>query len=470
MRKTSIRIGTLNIGTLNGKSRELVDLMQRKRVNILCLQETRWKGNKAKELGEGYKLFVSGANKGGKNGVVRLCVCMLLSQGSGEEKTNFWTDLDQIIMCVPMNERLICGGNLNGHVGKRKNVVGRVLGRWSVGERLVDHAVAFDLVLVNTYFEKKANQLVTYMSGGRSSQIDFFLCHRRHLREVRNSKVLNGESVAAQHRVLPVDCDFFIDYYDVQTCWLLNSNCILKVGEEVLEKTSGKRLPEGKELWWWNAEVQAIVKQKKEAKKRWDLMGRPEDKETYHFANKMTKKAVAIAKAKALEEAYKVFERKGGKRQLMRIAKARDKASKDFTSIKLIKDDKGVVLQDYERVKERLKEYFRNLLNEENPRTVYENGEANEGVVQDISREEVESVLRKMKMEKAVGTDWIPVEAWRGLGKEGIDILWDLMKKLWQQEKIPDKWRKSILVLIFKGKGMHRTEEITEVYSYCPIL
>ncbi|XP_067145414.1 uncharacterized protein [Centruroides vittatus] len=274
-------------------------------------------------------------------------------------------------MGVPMNERLICGGNLNGHVGKRKNVERRVLGRWSVRERLVDHAVAFDLALVNTYFEKKGNQLVTYMSGDRSSQIDFFLCCRRHMREVRNSKVLNGESVAAQHRVLLVDCNFLMDHF----------------GEEVLGKTLGKRLPEGKELWWWNAEIQATVKQKKEAKKRWDLMGRPEDKETYHLENKITKKAVVIAKAKALEETYKVFERKGGERQLIRIAKARDKASKDFTSIKLINDDKGVILQDYEKVKERWKEYFRNLLNEENPRTLYENGEANEGVVQDISRE-----------------------------------------------------------------------------------
>ncbi|XP_067119279.1 uncharacterized protein [Centruroides vittatus] len=133
-RKNSIRIGTLNIGTLNGKSRDLVDLMQR-RVNILCLQDTRWKGNKAKELGEEYKLFVSG--KGGRNGVgividkvlkdsvcevkqrcVRIMsvkldiggifimiVCVYAPQpGSGEEeKTNFWTDLDQVIMCVHIN-------------------------------------------------------------------------------------------------------------------------------------------------------------------------------------------------------------------------------------------------------------------------------------------------------------------------------------------------------------------------------
>ncbi|XP_067143710.1 uncharacterized protein [Centruroides vittatus] len=69
-----------------------------------------------------------------------------------------------------------------------------------------------------------------------------------------------------------------------------------------------------------------------------------------------------------------------------------------------------------------------------------------------LAEKKWESVFRKMKMRKAVDTDRIPVEAWRGLGKEGIDILWDLMKKLWQQERIPDEWRKSIPVPIFKGK------------------
>ena len=38
-------------------------------MDILCVQETRWKGNKAKELGDGYKLFYSGANEQGRNGV-----------------------------------------------------------------------------------------------------------------------------------------------------------------------------------------------------------------------------------------------------------------------------------------------------------------------------------------------------------------------------------------------------------------
>ena len=64
-----VRYGTLNVGTMTGKSREITDMMKRRRVNVLCVQETRWRGNKAKELAEGYKLFYSGADVRARNGV-----------------------------------------------------------------------------------------------------------------------------------------------------------------------------------------------------------------------------------------------------------------------------------------------------------------------------------------------------------------------------------------------------------------
>ena len=41
---TRIRIGSWNVGSLTGKLRELVDEAIRRRVNILCVQETKWKG------------------------------------------------------------------------------------------------------------------------------------------------------------------------------------------------------------------------------------------------------------------------------------------------------------------------------------------------------------------------------------------------------------------------------------------
>ena len=42
--------------------------MKQSNVNILCLQETKWKGSKARNIGGGCKLFYNGAD-GRKNGI-----------------------------------------------------------------------------------------------------------------------------------------------------------------------------------------------------------------------------------------------------------------------------------------------------------------------------------------------------------------------------------------------------------------
>ncbi|KAK3884449.1 hypothetical protein Pcinc_011284 [Petrolisthes cinctipes] len=80
--------------------------------------------------------------------------------------------------------------------------------------------------------------------------------------------------------------------------WEENSNIIRRVGEELLGKTSGRGAPQDKESWWWNREVQEKIRLKKEAKKKWDLSGRDDDKVAAKAAKKEAKKAVAQAKAR----------------------------------------------------------------------------------------------------------------------------------------------------------------------------
>ena len=64
-----LRIRSWNIGTLTGKAMEMVDVMIRRKINIMCLQETRCVGKKAKNLSESvYKIWYTG-NDRAKNGV-----------------------------------------------------------------------------------------------------------------------------------------------------------------------------------------------------------------------------------------------------------------------------------------------------------------------------------------------------------------------------------------------------------------
>ncbi|XP_068245354.1 craniofacial development protein 2-like [Palaemon carinicauda] len=120
--------------------------------------------------------------------------------------------MDQELGIIPARERVIIGGDLNGHLGISREEIKRVHEGWGMGERndggerVIDFAVAFDLAIINTFFEKKINRLITYSSGARESQIDLVLCTRDHLTEVRNCNVINGEGVASQHRLVVIDC------------------------------------------------------------------------------------------------------------------------------------------------------------------------------------------------------------------------------------------------------------------------
>ena len=67
-KKIKLRVATLNVGTMTGKGRQVADLMERRGVDILCVQKTRWKGERARCIGGGYKMWYCGSgNK--KNGV-----------------------------------------------------------------------------------------------------------------------------------------------------------------------------------------------------------------------------------------------------------------------------------------------------------------------------------------------------------------------------------------------------------------
>ena len=99
-----------------------------------------------------------------------------------EEKDDFWRQLDQEIINIPNEEPLLIGGDLNGHVGRSNQDLERVYGGWTLGdrnqngERIMDFAVAFDMAVVNTFFEKQPKYFAPYKSGGQESQIYYVLC------------------------------------------------------------------------------------------------------------------------------------------------------------------------------------------------------------------------------------------------------------------------------------------------------
>ncbi|CAK1582116.1 unnamed protein product [Parnassius mnemosyne] len=66
--QSKIRLATWNLGTLTEKGQELAKVLQARKINILCcLQETKWKGSKSRDLGLGYQFLYCG-NTSMRNG------------------------------------------------------------------------------------------------------------------------------------------------------------------------------------------------------------------------------------------------------------------------------------------------------------------------------------------------------------------------------------------------------------------
>ncbi|KAK3505605.1 hypothetical protein QTP70_004923 [Hemibagrus guttatus] len=203
---------------------------------------------------------------------------------------------------------------------------------------VVDFAKRMDMGVVNTYFQKREEHRVTYKSGGRRTQVDYILCRRGNLKEISDCKVVVGESVARQHRMVVCRMTLMVckmkrsklvkktkwwKLKKEECCeefrqklrqalggqvvlpddWETTAEVIRETGRKVLGVSSGRR-KEDKETWWWNEEVQDSIQRKRLAKKKWDMDRTEQNRQEYKELQCRVKREVSKAKQKAYDELY----------------------------------------------------------------------------------------------------------------------------------------------------------------------
>ena len=65
----------------------------------------------------------------------------------------------------------------------------------------------------------------------------------------------------------------------------------------------------------------------------------------------------------------------------------------------------------------------------------------------------MKDALGRMKKGKSAGPDELPVKVWKCMGKMGIKFSTRLFNRLLMGELMPEEWRTSVLISIYKNKG-----------------
>lgn len=426
-----------------------------------------------------------------------------------ETKDEFYEILEEMVQKIPKTDLKLVIGDMNAKVG-REEIYREVTGGESKHEesndnglRLITFAIEQKMKIMSTHFKRKDIHKGTWRIPGRkeTNQIDHVLGEEEEARRIKNVRTYRGADADSDHFLVIMEIKLSKMErkrrknkkeikYNVKE--LQNTETAGKYiesiegeykdkdgqGEEVelkwkkfeesIIKATRANLPRYRRIrrsHWMDEACKEEINKKTRMWQKFLHTQMEQDKNLFKEQKNKVKQMCRARKRKYMEEEIRDIEEKYRNKEIRNFYKGvKGIRTENKGTQRYVKDKEGELLGNPQEVKERWKEYFELELNiserlrgEESVEEEGElGGETQEEEIRGPEKEEIREIIHKMKNNKSPGENGITAENLKYGGEIVIDKVHELIKIIWNTEKMPQQWAKALIVPVPK-KG-DRTE------------
>ena len=419
------------------------------------------------------------------------------------EKDSFYASLQNVIEKTPKHDMLIVMGDLNAKIGLGQAGEEKVVGQHGLqsertdnGDRFVELCKANNLAITSTMFIHKDIHKYTWTSpdGRTRNQIDHFAVCGKFRGSILDTRTYRGADICSDHNLSISKVKLRLNKtkkinqrpkYDLVKLkfpsFRNQYNIEVKNRFDVLMRND--HLETSETMWskikeTYNETARKVVGFKKKKHKEWI---------SQHTCNKISERnQLKVKRDSARSERIKIKINKEYRKKDKEIKRSirKDKrtwvnniaqnaergaaegnmkcvydATRTLCGDKIrksdrIKDKDGNILTEETKIRARWKEHFEEVLNRPNPTEILDipiQNEYNNSIRTDyLSIEEIKKAMKQTKKGKQGGFDGVTEEMLTADIDSSAQVLNKLYEKVWDEEQIPEDWKKGLISKIPK--------------------
>ncbi|PSN43121.1 hypothetical protein C0J52_10468 [Blattella germanica] len=447
----------------------IVDEIIRYRMDMVALQEIRWKGKGDIKKKEFTMYF------------------------SGDENKQ---DLQNICDKISKHDAIITLGDFNAKLGREDCFVD-IFGKHCLhsetsnnGLKVAQYATMNNFKVVSTWYQKKDIFKGTWRIPGtnQTNQIDHVMISKRWATAIENVRTYRGASSDSDHFLVGVKIKQKIakitqikntgkkikkwnlnkleesniksryqeklkikfesndNSNNIEEVWSQIKDNILDTTEEILGEAIKNKNEE-----WYDDDCRAIIETKRLARLKCLQRNTRANANEYNkvrvTAYRMCRKKKREAIKKRVEEMALHYSMNDTRKF---YKKSKEIIQQFCPKTNAVKNLNGDILVESEEILETWRDHFKNMLGKEAEQVDHLKYLSAEPHLKEPSYNEVAYVINSLKNNKSAGLDGITAELIKNGGISLFERIYQLMMMIWTEEKIPEEWTIGIIQPIYK--------------------